>query len=31
MRPKAIKVKTLENYMLEIVFNNGEIKYSKKI
>ena len=26
MRPKAIKVKLLENYMLEIVFNNGEMK-----
>lgn len=24
MRPKAIEVKTLENYMLEITFDNGE-------
>ena len=26
MRPKAIEVKPLENYMLEIKFDNGEIK-----
>lgn len=26
MRPKAIKVKPIENYMLEIVFDNGEMK-----
>ena len=26
MMPKAIKVKPLENYILEIVFNNGELK-----
>lgn len=26
MRTKAIDVKTLKNYMLEIVFNNGEKK-----
>ena len=32
MRPKAIDVKPLKNYMLEIVFNNGEKKiYSNKI
>jgi hypothetical protein len=27
MRPKAIKVKPLENYILLIEFDNGEIKY----
>lgn len=27
MRPKAINVKPLENYMLEIEFNNGEVKF----
>ena len=26
MRPKAIDVKPLKNYMLEVVFDNGEIK-----
>ena len=26
MRPKAIDVKPLKNYMLEIIFNNGEKK-----
>ncbi len=26
MRPKAKKVKTLDNYILEIEFDNGEIK-----
>ena len=26
MRPKAISVKPLENYVLEIEFSNGEIK-----
>lgn len=26
MRPKALEVKPLENYVLEIKFNNGEIK-----
>ena len=26
MRPKAIKVKALENYILEVKFNNGEVK-----
>ena len=26
MRPKAIDVKTLKNYMLEITFENGEKK-----
>ena len=26
MRPKAIDVKTLKNYMLEITFDNGEKK-----
>ena len=26
MRPKALKVKPLENYILEIEFDNGEIK-----
>ena len=26
MRPKALKVRPLENYILEIEFNNGEIK-----
>lgn len=26
MRPKAIDVKTLKNYMLEIIFDNGEKK-----
>lgn len=26
MRPKAIEVKPLENYILEIKFDNGEIK-----
>ena len=26
MRPKAIDVKPLENYMLEILFDNGERK-----
>lgn len=24
MRPKAIDVKPLKNYMLEVIFNNGE-------
>lgn len=27
MRPKAIDVKPLEDYMLELVFDNGEKKY----
>ena len=26
MRPKAIDVKPLKNYMLEVLFNNGEKK-----
>lgn len=26
MRPKAIDVKPLKNYMIEVVFDNGEIK-----
>ena len=26
MRPKATEVKTLENYILEIKFDNGEIR-----
>ena len=26
MRPKAVEVKPLENYILEIKFDNGEIK-----
>ena len=26
MRPKAIEVKALENYILEIKFSNGEVK-----
>ncbi len=26
MRPKAIEVKPLENYILEIKFSNGEVK-----
>lgn len=26
MRPKAIEVKPIENYMLQITFDNGEIK-----
>lgn len=26
MRPKALEVKPLENYVLEIKFDNGEIK-----
>lgn len=26
MRPRAVKVKPLENYFLEITFNNGEVK-----
>ena len=26
MRPRAVKVKPLDNYILEITFNNGEVK-----
>ena len=26
MRPKAVKVEPLENYILKITFNNGEVK-----
>ena len=27
MRPKAIEVKALKNYILKVKFNNGEVKF----